>query len=558
MQQREKQSGNPVYILPLIIIAGAALRLVLIGRLPYGLNQDEASIGYDAWSLLSFGIDRNGYPWPIYPITWGSGGGSPLMIYLTVLSTKILGRSIFSLRIIPAILGALTPLVAALVLLPDNTISRDTPAGRDWERSAGRGSAAPGKASERAFVTACFAAFIIAINPWHIMLSRWALDSNTLPFFQILAILALVRAANATRHRLPRYMLCAALFALLPYSYGSATIVVPMVMVLSAVWLMLRKRMTLAELICSALTFTIVLLPLIAFFAINKLGMDAVITPYFSIPTFTSERSIFLPLGSDDLFTLIKNNVWYLIKFFTLGAEDGEIICNYVPGFAQMYKFTFPLTLIGIALGIFRTLKGKSTTDAVMLFFTLSTALFTLFIEPDINRMTLLLIPMCYFQAVTLSTLYMMRRELGIAAGAALLAACGFFAVSYFGPRYAGLSHDAFMPGYTEAVRCAVDIAGDERVIISTYTGLSAPFMSALYESETPPGVFLETVEWKDENAEFRVAKEFGRFIFGLPEDGGIPDTSQYVVILHTSETGSVDESSIVATFGDYAVAARE
>ena len=126
MQQRNDQHNNRMYILPLIVIGGALLRLVLIGRIPYGLNQDEASIGYDAWSLLHYGIDRNGYPWPIYPITWGSGGGSPLMIYLTLLSTRLLGRSILSLRIIPAILGAVTPLIAAFVMLAKSGAGRNS------------------------------------------------------------------------------------------------------------------------------------------------------------------------------------------------------------------------------------------------------------------------------------------------------------------------------------------------------------------------------------------------------------------------------------------------
>ena len=82
--------------------------------------------------------------------------------------------------------------------------------------------------------------------------------------------------------------------------------------------------------------------------------------------------------------------------------------------------------------------------------------------------------------------------------------------------------------------------------------------MLALYESETPPEVFLDTVRWKDESAEFRVATEFGRFTFGLPDDGSIPDTSQYVLILHSSETDAVAEDQIVARFGDYAVVAEQ
>ena len=43
-------------LVALIFIIGIAVRLVCIDVLPKGLNQDEASAGYEAFSILHYGV----------------------------------------------------------------------------------------------------------------------------------------------------------------------------------------------------------------------------------------------------------------------------------------------------------------------------------------------------------------------------------------------------------------------------------------------------------------------------------------------------------------------
>ena len=45
----------------LIIILASVLRLYGISRFPAGLNADEASLGYNAYSLLQTGRDEHGH-----------------------------------------------------------------------------------------------------------------------------------------------------------------------------------------------------------------------------------------------------------------------------------------------------------------------------------------------------------------------------------------------------------------------------------------------------------------------------------------------------------------
>lgn len=59
---------------PLCLIAiGILVRMAAFGSAPAGFNQDEAFAGYETWSLLTYGVDSWGYPWPCYFVSWGVG-----------------------------------------------------------------------------------------------------------------------------------------------------------------------------------------------------------------------------------------------------------------------------------------------------------------------------------------------------------------------------------------------------------------------------------------------------------------------------------------------------
>ena len=54
-----KQVSKLDLILIIILIIGMLIRIVGIGCFPNALNCDEASSGYEAFSILNYGIDRN-------------------------------------------------------------------------------------------------------------------------------------------------------------------------------------------------------------------------------------------------------------------------------------------------------------------------------------------------------------------------------------------------------------------------------------------------------------------------------------------------------------------
>jgi len=101
-------------ILFLVLIIGIFLRLYKLDLIPPGVNPDEASTGYNAYSLLKTGKDRYGEE---FPIAFRSLGTYilPLYTYLTVIPTAFFGPTIFSVRFISAFSSILLLFVTTLL-----------------------------------------------------------------------------------------------------------------------------------------------------------------------------------------------------------------------------------------------------------------------------------------------------------------------------------------------------------------------------------------------------------------------------------------------------------
>src|SRR3990167_2208416 len=103
---------NKKILLILVIFLAFFLRFYKISETPPSLYWDEASLGYNAYSILKTARDEHGKFLPVTNFAAFGDYKPPGYIYLTVPAIAIFGLSEFAIRFPSALFGTLTVLLA--------------------------------------------------------------------------------------------------------------------------------------------------------------------------------------------------------------------------------------------------------------------------------------------------------------------------------------------------------------------------------------------------------------------------------------------------------------
>ncbi len=150
-----------LYILIGILLIASGLRLFALGNVPPSPDWDEASLGYNAYSILKTGKDEYGKFLPVVLRSFDDYKPA-LYVYFAIPSMIIFGLNTFAVRLPSALFGILTVLMTFLFV-------------RELFRK--EGLVLMGKRIHSDFL-ALTSAFLLAISPWHIQFSRIAFESN--------------------------------------------------------------------------------------------------------------------------------------------------------------------------------------------------------------------------------------------------------------------------------------------------------------------------------------------------------------------------------------------
>ncbi|GGY79826.1 hypothetical protein GCM10011613_25990 [Cellvibrio zantedeschiae] len=500
--------------LPIVLFALAALiRVLWLGDIPGGLNQDEASTGYDAWALLQDGIDRHGISWPVNFIAWGSGQNA-LYAYLSMPFIALFGLTTTSVRLAAAILG-----VASVWIF--------------WRLGKRSGSH-----------MGLWALLIIATSPWQIMASRWALESNAAPAVVLFATYCFARARENNKW----LYFGSALLAISVYAYGTAYVFAPAFMLCAWIFVGYDRKFQWKPYALSALIAFIIALPMMVFIFNNSFGNSTLHWGPISIPKYPGEArydGIFLPLMSNG-WEQIPNNAVAVIQLL-LGAQDDGLPWNAIPTWGAQYWILTPFLMLGIAFA----LREKSLTDRLMLAWLICALLTAFCTSANINRINLIWLPALWLAARGL-WLFSPKATLNRIAQISVFALGVLFSVHYFTSWQARIA-DNFFVGLGESIQAVLKAAPKDAPIVITNNSV---YTSTLFFAQPDPKEYVRSVQIPNRNSPFQTVEKFGRFSFGIqPENIG----TQHYWVAHISELNQFNLFAYnLHTFGNYAAVTRK
>jgi 4-amino-4-deoxy-L-arabinose transferase-like glycosyltransferase len=163
-------------VLPLlccIIVLGFLVRIYHVDTNPAGFFCDEASIGYNAHTLLTTGQDEHGKQYPFFFQSFGDYR-PPIPYYFAIPFVSVFGLNEFAVRLVTATVGTISILIGYYFLKTFLSYTHIE------QKILSAGS--------------LFGAFFLAISPWHIHMSRFGSEYIYLPLFVLLAALLFLQS----------------------------------------------------------------------------------------------------------------------------------------------------------------------------------------------------------------------------------------------------------------------------------------------------------------------------------------------------------------------------
>ncbi len=480
----------------IILIVGIAIRIINIKNFPNALNVDEASAGYEAYSIFKTGFDRNGNFLPVYLVAWGSGQ-NVLLTYLIIPFISIIGLNTLSVRLPMAIAGCISLFIFYLLL-----------------KQIGN--------KKLAIIGLAF----FAICPWHILKSRWGLESNLFPDFILFFIYFLIKGLTTKKNIY--YYISFIIAGISAYSYGTSFFFLPIFIIPILIILIIKKEITIKKAIVSLLIVTFITLPLILFVLINTFDLPQINLPFMTIPRLTTNR--YEELSSIFSASFLQASILnFMQSLKILLLQYDNLPWNAIKGIGTTYIFSIFFFIIGLFVSFKKNILKKFEIKYQYIFklFFIVSILLMIVCEPNINRLNIVFIPIIYFTVLGIYFIINNNKIiLTYLIGFIYILSFLIFIPNYFKQDYN--NYYTFENDLEEVIQYVSTIKDKEIYITNK---IKEPYIYVLFYSKYSNKDFYKTVEYYNPNDGLRQVKHFGNYYFiNINENNIKKDSVIYII----------------------------
>jgi len=446
----------------LILVIGISARVWEFAALPPGLNPDEASIGVEAYYLAKYGVDRYGLSYPVHLISWGSGQNA-LYAYMLIPFIALKGVNAFSIR--------LPMMLAGILSIPLIYIAAKKILGEKF---------------------GLLAMFFFAISPWHIVNSRWAVESNIMPFFFLIGFTALLFADKNNWW----FLVSCISFSLCLYAYGTAYVGVPVFMLMAIPYLFYLKRISTSQLISGLVVFTLLAAPVGLFILVNTLRLDTIHLGLVTIPRLPVEAryETMAAVFEGNPLKAIGENAGIMFK--VLWSQEDAFPWNFVAPFGYFYPYTFILVLAGFIFTFpFKSIQ-ENRIGRWFLFAWMSASILIGLVHPvNLTRINLIFTPIVLCIALLIWEIDKRISYILPASVVVFFIGFIFFNRAYHGDEYQARASGIFNEGVVPAIEYATE--KNDSLVCFTEQRYSL-YIYVLLTQRYHPSEYVDQLEWID------------------------------------------------------------
>lgn len=500
---KKRSHALQVVVEVILFVMCVFVHLYKISEIPFGINIDEMGMGYDAWCLSNYGVDRYLNSYPVYLTNFG-GGQSALYAYLCAFVLKFFDISAFSIRL-PGILLFLIGVIFQYRLA----------------RFCGDNH------SLRGFLTL----FFMAILPVYIMLFRIGMDCNLMLAMTSIFFYYFIQATEEGKYK--DFLASGVVAGLLLYTYAISYVVLILFLLVMIPYLFYTKKWSVTKMICFGMPLAVLAFPLILVQAINIFDMEELQIGCFTITKLILYRSGEIAFGNFSLQSVIS----CLKSIFLFDW----LPYNSVAEFGTIYYFSIPFIMLGMIKMLRSIVRGirKRTwkMESVFVVWFVLLLLLGCCMEANVNRLNGIYVSVLVFLiegVVGFLEFFKQERSKRILVGIILMVYGGLFTLFLsfcFGGEYQKRyeSLEFFEYSLDEVLEMQQEVATEKDRMV--YIGdLKQAYIYYLGAMQMNPSEYLEASNIKeiDYDALSRLDDGFENYRFYLPE---VLDLDAYYIV---------------------------